>query len=1196
MKKLFVSLFTLVLILFFSINVFSVDYWYHPDKVVSCGETLNGYMVNGELIGGYVITNSLNCDITYEPALRINAETFKNGYVTIYFNDDATIKAGGEGTSAIELVGDGDYYIKNLKIETNSYGEYPDYSIISSSGTEIESLSIDDSSLTRKTGISSTETLPGGDSYVGFEHKGINLNSSVFTHYTQIKIENTNFYSPTQDYYPTSSYDAINLYLEQEIGSIILNNNNFYDIPDNAIKVTGTNKDVDSLTITNNYFEGIFNPVYIYNINIIGELDSNYNEVLNTATPTGTLFYVGSVDNGDSTFNFQYNVFNSNNPTQLYFTGSAARELNINNNQFNTNGLPLSLSTSICVEESSINDNTANGYDIFFYLPDDTFSGDDWDNSQQVEFCGFSSKTVSNVDSSNIQNFRIRNSNSLNFNNVDIEVPNQISILGVNNLNLDDSIINTTDQISISNSDNVKFNNSIVEKTTGTDETFEIIESDNFGFYNGEILNSGTNKIRYNNFYASESYLYNISDIETKIIFNSGVDDDYTTVYLGKVLKTNITAKDGENIENANIVVKNESGSIAYTGTTDYNGEIAKTLFSHTKSRTGDGSYEQYSINATKEDYHDNYTTGITLPNDKNIANIEINQIPLFGKIREQPNAAEEYDTYVLKSLEGLGMDGFGNNDYNYLRLGYSNDYLYRSLLKFNLSQYSATESGLIDITGATLILTTKSSPSGDIDSEIYKTDSYWSQIITDFDATSGFIDGQLPADSVTINSGTAIDTQIQYDVTSIVENWIENGEENYGFLIKADNSLNYVDFYSADASTFTRDKLPKLIVEYTLKNYTNYEDTTITFNLSQFFYDDDELSYSYNYDQDPAPPDPRYTPVFNSPILTMTPDVGYTAGGYVDLLTFSASDSLTNAESSEFGIKTLEVPYPQIDFNNVHEYLIAEDPSSESSSISFTIPYIPGANDCYIRRTTLSGFRQNSWGQPWTLNCGEGEQTFTDTQADASQVIFYQIYTKTNAGTNKFNPHTFGKISYDLSTEENKVKLVGFPFYNLNVSNSSIICEYLLNEGFDLNSITNNNENFYLCNLKIGSEFNINGDYSLQLIFDSNTNRYLTLTGILNQTTNRTIKGRNNFITIPLNSSLNTTTQLYQKFNEVDNYKIKSISAYNLDGEVKRGTVYTPVTYVVDSILGETFDLVPGMGIELETYPFETEYDLDFS
>ncbi|TGC08293.1 disaggregatase related repeat-containing protein [Methanolobus halotolerans] len=200
----------------------------------------------------------------------------------------------------------------------------------------------------------------------------------------------------------------------------------------------------------------------------------------------------------------------------------------------------------------------------------------------------------------------------------------------------------------------------------------------------------------------------------------------------------------------------------------------------------------------------------------------------------------------------------------------------YRDVMWFDLSEYSSTDT----ITNATLSLywyypanTTRGS---DTIVEIYRPADWnpqyvswnnrdentpWDNLGGDWFDSNGVAQGDVPYSSMTFNAGDMPDNRhYEFDVTELVQDYVNGEYENTGFFLKArDENNNYIAFYSSEWSI--PEQRPQMNIDSTSSENTEPDNTepvletignrtvdtgdTLSFTVSAFDADGDTLTYS---------------------------------------------------------------------------------------------------------------------------------------------------------------------------------------------------------------------------------------------------------------------------------------------------------------------------------------------------------------
>ena len=154
-------------------------------------------------------------------------------------------------------------------------------------------------------------------------------------------------------------------------------------------------------------------------------------------------------------------------------------------------------------------------------------------------------------------------------------------------------------------------------------------------------------------------------------------------------------------------------------------------------------------------------------------------------------------------SIDGyMKSDQSGNGTSSYLSIGKSGSVEYRSVIKFDLSDIPSSD----NVTSAILKLYrggTSTAPNGSI--YAYRATDSWSE--------SNITWGNPDYNNSSYDSNSGGSTWMEWDITNLVQQWVDGTYTNYGVYLKATSSVSQLyEYYSKDYSTSAY--RPKLVVE----------------------------------------------------------------------------------------------------------------------------------------------------------------------------------------------------------------------------------------------------------------------------------------------------------------------------------------------------------------------------------------------
>lgn len=154
-------------------------------------------------------------------------------------------------------------------------------------------------------------------------------------------------------------------------------------------------------------------------------------------------------------------------------------------------------------------------------------------------------------------------------------------------------------------------------------------------------------------------------------------------------------------------------------------------------------------------------------------------------------------------SIDGyMKSDQSGNGTSSYLSIGKSGSVEYRSVIKFDLSDIPSSD----NVTSAILKLYrggTSTAPNGSI--YAYRATDSWSE--------SNITWGNPDYNNSSYDSNSGGSTWMEWDITNLVQQWVDGTYTNYGVYLKATSSVSQLyEYYSKDYATSAY--RPKLVVE----------------------------------------------------------------------------------------------------------------------------------------------------------------------------------------------------------------------------------------------------------------------------------------------------------------------------------------------------------------------------------------------
>jgi len=319
-----------------------------------------------------------------------------------------------------------------------------------------------------------------------------------------------------------------------------------------------------------------------------------------------------------------------------------------------------------------------------------------------------------------------------------------------------------------------------------------------------------------------------------------------------------------------NCVIDNCFNNLGLTG----NNLIISNVTSH--GATNNALYilwDTKSYDVVIEDFY-GYDCGKNCPYTKDVVRLTTRNVNCDGTIPDQiPDPTPEPTTPKEKYDNRLREESPNSvlSDTTWIDVGKIEEDNYNSIIWFNLSQFNSTDV----IEKATLsLLWYYESREQSTDVEIYQPNSWDTNYVTWNSCTKGVAwinqggdwfdknfaaQGTEPYDSITFSADTAPDNKYHdFDVTELVQDYIDGTFENTGFLIKTDEvNDGYIGFYSFDHSNV--DQHPKLTIELSSQGKPGNRapdldpinarsvdiDSTLELTITATDFDGDTLTYS---------------------------------------------------------------------------------------------------------------------------------------------------------------------------------------------------------------------------------------------------------------------------------------------------------------------------------------------------------------